>query len=301
MNKNIKRILSFLLAIIVLTPCSSFAIERQEFILELTNINYAHEIGMTGKKIKVAIIDTNFTNLSKPNVKQMIFTPSCGDKITNHGDTTAQVFKDIAKDADVYAITCGGEWQATIEGLEWCLENNIQVINMSIGAEYLNEKYTKQMQDVLNKLDKKGAIIIASAGNYQIDTYYPALLDNVYSVSGIDCKDNILTKSNFNLNNANWIDFVFLSDFVKVFDINGNMNVVSGTSCAAPAIAGMFALLKQQYPNTNKEELYNMVIENGIKINGVNGILPVYPELNKNDFIEMSKKLFKLICKYLIK
>lgn len=263
-----RKILVFTLILTILLPNQVFANSPWEQALDLSNINYAHNRGITAKGVTIAVIDTSFVDLPQLRLAKIIEFDN--KKQSGHGTYTTSVLRQIAPDAKIYALAHGGKWQGIGKALKWCLENDIDIINMSIGGTSMNP-YLIPIHD----LAKQGVIMVASAGNSDFDEYYPAYIDGVYSVGGVSLSSGQLVKNLHN--NADWIDFVFLSTQIPILNTDGNTKYSAGTSLSSPAVAGIFALLKQEYPRATKDELYNLLTQDGIKINGVNGVYPVYP------------------------
>lgn len=75
-----------------------------------------------------------------------------------------------------------------INAIEWCISNNIKVVNMSLGSQ----AYHPQLETICQKAYNKGIILIAAAGNNHravartIETDFPAIFDSVLSVGAVD-------------------------------------------------------------------------------------------------------------------
>lgn len=54
-----------------------------------------------------------------------------------------------------------GEIENLIEGIEWCIDQNVEIINLSFGFQTENE----QLKEVINKAVEEDIIIVASIGN----------------------------------------------------------------------------------------------------------------------------------------
>lgn len=266
-----RKILIFTLILTILLPNQVFANSPWEQALDLSNINYAHNRGITAKGVTIAVIDTSFVDLPQLRLAKIIEFDN--KKQSGHGTYTTSVLRQIAPDVEVYALAHGGKTSGVIKALQWCVDNDVDIVNMSIG--YRTQASTNILNPKIKELDRKGTIMVASAGNSDFDEYYPAYIDGVYSVGGVSLSSGQLVKNHHN--NANWIDFVFLSTQIPALSENGNIVYLSGTSLSTPGVAGMFALAKQEYPRATKDELYNLLTQDGIKINGVNGVYPVYP------------------------
>ncbi|MDD6795127.1 MAG: S8 family serine peptidase [Clostridiaceae bacterium] len=142
--------------------------------------------------IKVAIID-NGINSERFNVENDIeITPEL--KIRNvdknvitmftHGTMCAYVIKKYYDDVVFSSIKIFDENNKTstkqvIKAIEWCIDNDIKVINMSIGTS--NYKEFRELNGIVEKAKEKGCIIIAACCCENIVTY-PASLKSVIGV-----------------------------------------------------------------------------------------------------------------------
>jgi len=125
-------------------------------------------------KIKAVIIDNG---VYKKGVEQYAFNQDnvmesvdFDSWIYNHGTTCYEIFQSIAKGTKLISIQAGdsdsqGRMNSDnlITALEWCLENEVDLITISIGTSNVVEfdKYEK----VLNELIKRKVIIIAAINN----------------------------------------------------------------------------------------------------------------------------------------
>ena len=58
-----------------------------------------------------------------------------------------------------------------IEGIELLIEEQVDIINMSMGDEY---KYHKEIEEVCRAATEKGILIVAAYSNQQVEATYPA-------------------------------------------------------------------------------------------------------------------------------
>lgn len=169
----------------------------------------------------------------------------------------------IADKADIIVVKAFDADRETdtdmlISTLEYVARNypQIDVINMSLGTvETMDDASKKKFQKAVNALVDKGVIIIASAGNEGNSLVsYPAGFDNVIGVGGTSSNKVKCIFSQFN-------DSVFVSapggveslenrdKPIATLGYAGNDIVaVSGTSFAAPQVAGVAAIAKSIYP-----------------------------------------------------
>ena len=143
-----------------------------------------------------------------------------------------------------------------IELIDYCLgmkERGIDII--AINASYgCTDCYSNIERDAINAAGQAGILFIAAAGNDYTDIdaapFYPASfeLSNIISVAATDRKDRLADFSNFG---ASSVDlgapgYAILSTY---YDGSGpGYAYMSGTSMAAPQVAGATALLAASYP-----------------------------------------------------
>ena len=208
-----------------------------------------------GDSIKVAIIDTGI-DLSHPDLKANIngaynainHKKSANDN-NGHGSHVAGIIAaadnkigiiGVAPKAELYAIKAlnhrgNGHLSDIIEGLEWAINNSVQVINMSLGTE----TDVISFQEAIKKARDAGIIQVASAGNNSGTVKYPAAYPEVIAVSATDQVDILAPWSS----RGKEIDLAapgvnILSTYKK-----GTYETTQGTSAAAAHVTGTVALL----------------------------------------------------------
>jgi len=167
-----------------------------------------------------------------------------------------------------------------IEGIYWCADKNIQVINLSIGVgkdildQYPNDK--KAFEDAVDYAYGKGIVLVAAAGNEgnpegtgdNVD--YPARFDSVIAVAATDQQDARMAVyddyGNFwGSSTGPSVDVAapgvdILSCFNNGYDL-GYYLTASGTSMASPHIAGTAALLIASHRVRDKNHLNGIADE----------------------------------------
>lgn len=166
----------------------------------------------TGAGIKVGIIDTGI-DIDHPDLIGNIkggYNATSKKKSFNddngHGTHVAGIIAAIdndigvvgvAPEAVLYAVkaldsTGNGYISDVIEGIEWCIANNIDIINMSIGMAI----DSTLLHESVIKAHNSSIILVAAAGNnYGGSCEYPAAYDEVIGVGAINDNGGISTFS----------------------------------------------------------------------------------------------------------
>lgn len=212
----------------------------------------------TGLAIKVAILDTgidldhlDLQNNVKGNVNT-INPRKSGNDDNGHGTHVAGTVAAIDNDIGVigvgpeiylYAVKVldrtGSGWLSDlIEGLDWCINNKMQVVNMSLGSSSDNQSF----HDAIFKTYQAGITQVAAAGNNGGSggaITYPAKYPETIAVSAIDKNDQFASFSSYGPE----IDLTAPGVDIKSTYNDGYYKVLSGTSMAAPHVSGTAALV----------------------------------------------------------
>ncbi|MTI10770.1 S8 family serine peptidase [Curvivirga aplysinae] len=140
-----------------------------------------------------------------------------------------------------------GNLAAMLRSLDWFAQNKVKVVNMSIAGGI-----NKIMKLALRKIEKKGIIIVAAAGNNgsKAAPVWPAADPSVLAITAIDHRLGVYKYAN----QGKYIDFAAPGVGIKTLTPQGPKSQ-TGTSFATPYITGIVALHLQMGFKGNVEEL----------------------------------------------
>lgn len=246
--------------------------ETEYWNINLIGADKAWLEGYTGKGVKVGIIDTGISNHSEltiaGGVSTVEYTSSFQDD-HGHGTHVAGVIAGkhndtgivgVSPDANLYAIKAldqngEGNLGDVLEGIEWAVNNGMDIINLSFGMEELDSS----LEEMVKQAYEAGILIVGASGNNgrANSVMYPAKYENVIGVSAVDGRLNIAPFSS----TGSEVEFSAPGYNIISTFLNGSYGVASGTSQAAPHVAGMLALLKEKYPALTHIELRKKLIQ----------------------------------------
>ena len=224
-----------------------------------------HAESITGRDIKVAVLDTGIdynhpelvdsfrggarfisTDLIPNN--QDLFDDSWNSHGTHIAGIIAAASNDIevvgvAPDISLYAVKIldgggSGHISDLIAGIEWAIENDMDIINLSIGLR--ND--SQALAEACARAYEAGILLVAAAGNtgsYSFgEVLYPARYASVMAVGATSQDDTLHYISAFGPE----IELVAPGDSIYSTTAGG-YNMMTGTSQATPHVAGVAALI----------------------------------------------------------
>lgn len=233
---------------------------------ELQKQNYS------GKGVKVAVFDTGIdTQNSDLNVAGGIsFVDGISSYSDDNGHGTAMAsilaslknnkgYLGVAPEIDLYSVKVldkngDGKYSSIIDGLQWAIDNNINIVAMSLGGI----TYSKILQEAINEAYSHNILIIAASGNRgdaeKVD--FPARYKNVISVGAVDKNNEIASFTN----RGKQLDIVAPGVSIETMGLKSESQKMSGTSAAVPHVAGIAADIWSAKKTTTNSQVRNILL-----------------------------------------
>jgi len=208
----------------------------------------------TGEGVKIGILDTGIES-AHPHLGDSV--KACydigpkpggggfainkldeGNDFMGHGTACAGIIHDLVPDAELYSVRVigsglGDTTEKLVEGVRFALEQDWQIINLSLGTQQFN----RQLFRLAERASYDGKILIASKDNQHDKVGYPAALS---AVLGVDMEhfDDVLT---FRYRKGMEVEIEAKGIYIKAPSPGGGYELYTGTSFACPQMAGIAA------------------------------------------------------------
>ena len=160
----------------------------------------------------------------------------------------------VAPDVCIFAVKVltddgSGSFEDVAEGVVYAADAGASVMNLSLGCDCEPQQV---LEDALEYAAARNVVIVAASGNDSLDQLgYPASSPTTIAVGAVDESLDLASFSNYGPGQ----DLVAPGvDVVSLFP-DGESCEGSGTSMAAPHVAGVVALMRSQEPNLPREEV----------------------------------------------
>ncbi|NIN67140.1 MAG: S8 family serine peptidase, partial [Anaerolineae bacterium] len=161
----------------------------------------------------------------------------------------------------------GSYWDVT-QGVDYACNHGAQIINLSLGGSTPSDT----LEDAMEQAYADGCLIVAAAGNGGGDFVdYPARFPEVMAVAATDESDNRAGFSDYGP------EVEVAAPGVNIYSTlwNDKYGWKSGTSMAAPHVAGQAALIWSVCPDPTHEEVRS-IIDSTADDRGASGWDPYY-------------------------
>ena len=180
-----------------------------------------------------------------------------------HGTACAGIIRKKAPDAALYSVRIFDDsWmadgRALIAAIQWCIDNEMDVVNLSLGTTDVTFKAS--LQKVCRKAVDAGVILVAAESNDGGESY-PAVFPEVIGVTG----GAIYEPDGFYYHKDQCIECVARGDEQRVCWLNGKHIMTGGNSFAAPHITGIIARLLKQHPKCSVQDIRLLLQEKALR------------------------------------
>ncbi|WP_027076497.1 S8 family peptidase [Maribacter antarcticus] len=249
-------------------------------------INYNLNKDFNGRKIVGDHpYNWNDTNYGNGNPNNRVKDESHGTHVAgiiaaerNNGKGANGVANNVAI-MSIRAVPNGDEYDKDIAlGIRYAVDNGAKVINGSFGKSF--SPNAQWVYDALKYAAEKEVLFVHAAGNDGAnldDSSNPnfpndqvnngaEFSDNVITVGALDPKyGSALLASYSNYGKINVDVFAPGTDIYSTYP-NNEYEYSPGTSMAAPAVAGVAALLFSQYPSLTASQVKKVILQSGLPI-----------------------------------
>ncbi len=265
--------------------------------VRLIGADVAHERGLTGTGVKIAVVDTGIDS-SHPDLTGKVVAAKnfSADSDTldhfGHGTHVASIAAGtgVASEGKYQGVAPGAELinakalnrygtgtnDGIIRAMEWAADQGAKVINMSLGGPQSDG--TDVMSSAVNAISKtKGVLFVIAAGNAgpQNKVSTPAAADMSIAVAAIDKSRDL---ASFSSRGPRLTNMALKPDIsapgVKITAARANYGTAdpyvafSGTSMASPMVAGSAALVWQLHPSWTREQVKDALLTSAVPIGG---------------------------------
>ncbi len=244
-----------------------------------SGINYAHEDFKNGGVSIVQGASRSIEYDSGWKYYPYSSYPSHLNDTLGHGSNVASVIASqindlgcagLAPNVDLYVYKVtnsdnGYEWTAIINALQYCIDNHMDVVNMSFQAYEHAVSYggssmgassgcSTVLHSSLTNCRNAGITLVGAAGNFNTDEpSYPASDSNVISVGSL-AKSSTTAKAGYS--NLYGIDLVAPgSVYVADKGSTSSYKETQGTSFSAPIVTAAIALYKQLHRSATPAQI----------------------------------------------
>ena len=175
----------------------------------------------------------------------------------------------VAPDTEILSVKVlnqqgSGFVSAIANGIRYAVDSGADIINLSLGGGF-----STAIASALGYAAANDVLVVAAAGNESSSVpSNPATLSSIYSnvlsVGAYDSRGNIASFSNgVGRSGAVQVD----APGVNIYGLasNGGFRTISGTSMAAPHVAGVAALTLSANPNLTADSLRNIIVSSSLQ------------------------------------
>jgi thermitase len=152
--------------------------------------------------------------------------------------------------------TGSGTDASVADGILWAAAHGARVLNMSLGGTSSSTTLANAVQSAWTDYN---CVVVAAAGNNGSSAlFYPAAYPNVISVAATDSADKLTSFTNY----GSWVKTAAPGYNIYSTRPGGTYVYLSGTSMAAPHVAGEAGAILAQNPSLSNSEVSSLIVSN---------------------------------------
>lgn len=257
-------------------PGDAWGLDR---IDQRSGFDGVYTAGATGSGVTVYIIDTgvrvshNAFGGRASHGYDFVDNDGTANDCNGHGThvagTAAGNWYGVAQGADIVAVrvlACDGlgEPSDIVDGVQWVMNNHSSgpaVINMSIESGRVFSSVNNAVQNAIDA----GFPVVTIAGNHDQDasTSSPGSVEDAITVASTDVNDTRANSSN----HGSLVDlFAPGEEILSAWNgSDSDTEVISGTSMAAPHVAGTAAMYLEDNPSATPQQIRDFILQYATK------------------------------------
>lgn len=209
-----------------------------------------HAAGYTGKNIIFAVLDTGVEPVGRlrGNVTHRHGT----EPRTGHGTFTASIINEYCPDAEIWSYRC--DYPSDIISALNDVTAQVAVTGKRIIVNMSLETDAEYIRNAVDSCVAAGVPLVCAAGNdgEEVLNRYPTCFESPITVAALQTDGACAYFSTWH----GEVDFADFGQWVDGLDMDGNTVTKSGTSFAAPQLAGKIGLLLSANPDMTEPEVY---------------------------------------------
>lgn len=260
--------------------------EEPEYEWNLQAVNAdtaAADEGENLQRVKVAVLDSGVDMVSGIDlsgtvnlVEEEQYLSEMFLDMTGHGTGIAGVIAGngetglygVNPNAELYSVKVldrenKAPLSRIIRGIYWCIENNINIINMSFGTPV----YSKALEQAISDAYAQNILMVAAAGNNGEGVEYPAALDEVMAVASTDTQAQLSEFSN----TGEELEIAAPGEKIRAAGFFDGSQVTHGTSIAVPHVTGAASLLWEKDLTKSNAFIRSLLSQSAKDIEGTDG------------------------------
>lgn len=192
------------------------------------------------------------------------------DEAVGHGTHVTGLIARVAPGADIIVYRAvdsdgQGDIARVAEAIAMAVEAGADVINLSLGSDA--KVHSRAMNSAISAANRAGVLLIGAAGNSANSAErFPAADKAFIAVTAVNTQVNRVA---WFASRGRWVDVAAPGVDVVSALPGGRLARWSGTSMAAPVVAGQAALLLEIDPTANRSDLSKWIRDTASKVKGL--------------------------------